>query len=99
MRLLKNVLKGHNKHGHPIVKLLPLGFCFTNVNCAICCICFIDVKIGLPTSLRVSENKILIRIFEPKRYEIKGEQRRLHNKELRNLYSYTELILRLFNKE
>jgi hypothetical protein len=37
--------------------------------------------------LRVSENRILSRIFGPKRDEVKGEWRKLHNKELRDLYS------------
>jgi hypothetical protein len=32
--------------------------------------------------LRVFENKVLRRIFGPKRYEVTGEWRRLHNKEL-----------------
>jgi hypothetical protein len=37
--------------------------------------------------LRVFENKVLRRIFGPKRDEITGEWRRLHNKELYALYS------------
>jgi hypothetical protein len=32
--------------------------------------------------LRVSENRVLRRIFGPKRDEVTGEWRRLHNKEL-----------------
>jgi hypothetical protein len=32
--------------------------------------------------LRVFENKVLRRIFEPKRDEVTGERRRLHKKEL-----------------
>jgi hypothetical protein len=32
--------------------------------------------------LRVFENKVLRRIFRPKRDEVTGEWRRLHNKEL-----------------
>jgi hypothetical protein len=32
--------------------------------------------------LRVFENKVLRRIFGPKRDEVTGELRRLHNKEL-----------------
>jgi hypothetical protein len=37
--------------------------------------------------LRVFENKVLRRIFGPKRDEVTGEWRRLHNKELYALYS------------
>jgi hypothetical protein len=37
--------------------------------------------------LRVFENKVLRRIFGPKRDEVTGEWRRLHDKELYALYS------------
>jgi hypothetical protein len=37
--------------------------------------------------LRVFENKVLRRIFGPKRDEVTGEWRRLHNKKLYALYS------------
>jgi hypothetical protein len=36
--------------------------------------------------LRVFENRVLRRIFGPKRYEVRRERRRLHNKELYGLY-------------
>jgi hypothetical protein len=42
--------------------------------------------------LRVFENKVLRRIFGPKRDEVTGEWRRLHNKELYALYSSTDII-------
>jgi hypothetical protein len=37
--------------------------------------------------LRVFENRVSRRIFGPKRDEIKGEWRKIHNEELNNLYS------------
>jgi hypothetical protein len=37
--------------------------------------------------LRVFENRVLRRIFGPKRDEVTGEWRRLHNEELNDLYS------------
>jgi hypothetical protein len=37
--------------------------------------------------LRVFENRVLRKIFGPKRNEVTGEWRRLHNKELYALYS------------
>jgi hypothetical protein len=37
--------------------------------------------------LRVLENKVLRRIFGPKRDEVTGGWRKLHNEELRDLYS------------
>jgi hypothetical protein len=35
----------------------------------------------------VFENRVLRRIFGPKRDEVKGDWRKLHNEELHNLYS------------
>jgi len=37
--------------------------------------------------LRVFENRVLRRVFGPKSYEVTGEWRKLHNKELSDLYS------------
>ena len=36
--------------------------------------------------LRVSENRVLRRIFGPKRDEVTGEWRKLHKEELNDLY-------------
>jgi hypothetical protein len=41
--------------------------------------------------LRVLENKILRRIFGPKRDEVTGEWRKLHTEKLRDLYSSTNV--------
>jgi hypothetical protein len=43
--------------------------------------------------LRVFKNRVLRRIYGPKRDEVTGEWRRLHNKELYDLYSSTIIIL------
>ena len=37
--------------------------------------------------LRVFENRVLSRVFGPKRDEVTGEWRKLHNEELSDLYS------------
>jgi hypothetical protein len=42
--------------------------------------------------LRVFENRVLRRIFGPKMDEVTGEWRKLHNKELRDLYSSPSII-------
>jgi hypothetical protein len=42
--------------------------------------------------LRVFENRVLRRIFGPKRHEVMGEWRKLHNEELRDLYSSPSII-------
>jgi len=40
----------------------------------------------------VFENRVLRRIFGPKRDEVTGEWRKLHNEELHNLYSSPDII-------
>jgi hypothetical protein len=42
--------------------------------------------------LRVFENSVLRRIFGPKRDEVTGEWRKLHNKELHDLYSSSNIV-------
>jgi hypothetical protein len=42
--------------------------------------------------LRVFKNRVLRRIFGPKRDEVAGEWRKLHGEELHNLYSSPDII-------
>ena len=42
--------------------------------------------------LRVFENSVLRRIFGPRRDQVTGEWRKLHNKELSDLYSLPILL-------
>jgi len=42
--------------------------------------------------LRVFENMALRRLFEPRRDEVTGEWRRLHNEELNGLYSSPNIV-------
>jgi hypothetical protein len=48
--------------------------------------------LGKEHRLRVSENRMLRRIFGPKREEVVGDWRRLHNEERRNLYVTPNII-------
>jgi hypothetical protein len=43
--------------------------------------------------VRVFENRVLRRIFGPKRDRVTGGWRKLHNEELHNLYSSTRMGL------
>jgi len=42
--------------------------------------------------LRLFENRVLRRIFGPRREEVTGEWRRLHNEELNDLYSPPNIV-------
>jgi hypothetical protein len=45
--------------------------------------------------LRVFENRVLSKIFGPKRHAVTGEWRKFNNEELRNLYSCPSTIIRI----
>jgi hypothetical protein len=49
--------------------------------------------------LRVSENRLLRRIFVQKRDEVTGGWRKLHNEELHNLYSSSNIIRMMKSRE
>jgi hypothetical protein len=42
--------------------------------------------------LKVFENRVLRRVFGPKRDELAGEWRKLHNEELNDLYSFPNMV-------
>jgi hypothetical protein len=48
--------------------------------------------LGVRGWLRVFENRMLRRVFGPKRDEVTGEWRKLHNKELHDLYSLPNIV-------
>jgi hypothetical protein len=50
------------------------------------------VKLGLWHRLRVFENRVLRGIFGPKRDEVIGGWRQLHDEELHNLYTSSDII-------
>jgi hypothetical protein len=60
------------------------------------------VKFGLMLReehrLRVFENRVLRRIFGPKRDEVTGEWSKLHSEELHNLYSSPDIIRQVMSR-
>jgi hypothetical protein len=52
-----------------------------------------SLKMRENRGLRVFENRVLSRIFGPKRDKVTGEWRRLYNEELYDLYSVTKFYL------
>jgi hypothetical protein len=49
-------------------------------------------SLTLREEYRLFENRVLKRIFGPKRDEVTGDWRKLHNEELHNLYSSPNII-------
>jgi hypothetical protein len=59
--------------------------------CGIACFDIVFIYIGF-SKLRVFENKVLRRVFGPKRDEVTGECSKLHNEELHDLYSSPTVV-------
>jgi hypothetical protein len=49
--------------------------------------------------LRVFENRVFRRVFGPKRGEVTGEWRKLHNEELNDLYSLPSIVRVVISRE
>jgi len=48
---------------------------------------------------RVFENRLLRRIFGPKRDEVRGEWRKLHNEELNDLYCSSNIVRAIISRK
>jgi len=94
---IKSRLKSGNACYHSVQNLLSSSFLSKNLKIKIYRTIILPVVLyGCETwsltlreerRLRVFENRVLRRIFGPKRDEVTGEWRKLHNEELNNLYS------------
>jgi hypothetical protein len=99
---IKNRLKSGNGFYHSVQNLLSSSLLSKNVKIKIYRTIILPVvlygckswslTLREESRLRVFENRVLRRIFGPKRDEVTGEWRRLHNKELYALYSSPNII-------
>jgi hypothetical protein len=58
----------------------------------------LDLTLREEHRLRIFENKVL-RIFVPKRCEVMGGWRKLHNEELHELYSSPSIIIIIYSRK
>src|SRR5215469_13295115 len=71
----------------------PTVICRTIILPVVLCGCETwSLKMRKERRLRVFENGVLRRVFGPKRDEITGEWRKLHNEEVRDLYSLSNIV-------
>jgi hypothetical protein len=99
---IKSRLNSGNAYYHSVQSLLSSRLLSRNVKVKIYKTIILPVVLyGCETwsltlwegdSLRVFENRVLRRIFVPKRDDVTGDSRKLHNEELHNLYSSPDII-------
>ena len=97
----KSRLKLGNACYHSVQKLLSSSLLSKNLKMKIYRTIILPVLYGCETwsltlreehRLRVFENRVLRRIFGPKREGVTGEWRKLHNEELNSLYSSPNIV-------
>ena len=99
---IKSILKSGNACYHSVQNLLSSSLLSKNLKIKIYRTIILPVVLyGCETwslalmeerRLRVFENRVLRRIFGPKRDEVTGEWRKSHNEELNNLYSSPKIV-------
>ena len=98
---IKSRLKSGNAYYHSVQNLLSSGLLSKNLKIKINRPTIMPVLYGCETSsltlreerrLRVFDNRVLRRIFGPKRDEVTREWRTLHNEELNDMYSSPNIV-------
>ena len=99
---IKCILKLGNACYHSVQNILSSSLLSKNLTIKICRTIILPVVLyGCETwsltlreehRLRVFENRVLRRIFGPKRDGVTGEWRKLHNEELNDLYSSSNIV-------
>jgi hypothetical protein len=99
---IKRGLNSGNVYHHSVQKLLSPRLLLKNLKIGRCKniilpVVLYECETWSPTlweehKLRVFENRVLRRIFVLRRDEVTGEYRKLHNKELPDLYSSPSII-------
>jgi hypothetical protein len=102
---IKSTLNSGNACYHSVQSLLSSRLLFGNLKFGIyktiiLPVVLYDCETWTVTSreehrLRVFENRVLRRIFGPKRVEVTGEWRKLHNEEFHNLYLSPDIITKI----
>ena len=99
---IKSRLKSGNACCHSVQNILSSSLLSTNLKIKIYRTIILPVLYGCETwsltlreelRLRESENRVLRRVFGPRRDEVAGEWRKLHNEELNDLYSTPNIVL------
>ena len=105
---IKNRLKSTNAFYHSVQNLLSSSLLYKNMKIKIYRTIILPVvlygsetwslKLREERRMGVSESRVLRRIFGPKRDEVRGEWRKLHNEELNDLYCSPNIVQHVWGR-